>query len=125
MTKTNKSESQPAILVVEDEAMLLMIVAETLLDAGYAVWEAENGERALSILGTKPEIDLLITDIRMPGIDGYQVADRGLTMRPGLKVLLMTGYAQEPLPSKHAGIPILYKPFDINKLPVIVDQMLN
>ena len=115
------------ILVVEDETMLLLVVAETLRDAGFDVWEASDGNAALEILNGQAPIDLLITDIKMPGMNGYQVAEASLRLRPGLKVLFMTGYAQEPIPQsvKQAGIPVLYKPFDFNKLPQIAGNLVH
>ena len=115
-----------SVLVVEDEPMLLMVVAETLRDAGYHVLEARNGEAALALLDEYPDIDLLITDIKMPGINGYQVAKKSLELRPKLKVLLMTGYAQDPIPKQVAelGIPILHKPFDFDALPELAKNIL-
>jgi CheY-like chemotaxis protein len=117
---------RPTVLVVEDEVMLLMVVAETLRDAGYNVWEASNGELAVDILKSRPDIELLISDIKMPGMNGYQVADFGLSLRPDLKVLLMTGYAQDPLPQKmrELGIQVLRKPFDFDQLPGLAETIL-
>lgn len=107
--------------------MLLLVIAETLREAGFEVWEASDGDAALDILKQQPHIDLLITDIKMPGMNGYQVADASLRLRPGLKVLFMTGYAQEPIPLnvKQAGIPVLHKPFDFNKLPQIARSLVH
>lgn len=115
------------ILVVEDETMLLLVIAETLREAGFEVWEASDGDAALEILNRQPDVDLLITDIKMPGMNGYQVADASLRLRPDLKVLFMTGYAQEPIPQnvKQAGIPVLHKPFDFNKLPQIAKNLVD
>jgi CheY-like chemotaxis protein len=127
MIANEKPQASPAVLVVEDEPLLLMIVSETLRDAGYAVWEAGDGESALRIIEAKPEIDLLISDVKMPGLSGYQLVDASLTLRPDLKVLLMTGYAQEPIPKRitQAGIQVLYKPFDFDKLPDFAHEILE
>jgi len=107
--------------------MLLIVVAETLRDAGYNVWEASSGEEAVKVLKQNTDIDLLITDIKMPGINGYQVADFGLEQRPNLKVLFMTGYAQDPLPKKlsELGIQVLHKPFDFDQLPSLANEILG
>ena len=125
MTPMQNPESKPAILVVEDEFMLLTVLAETLRDAGYQVSQAENGEAALAILHDNPDIDMLISDVRMPGINGYQVAERAVALRPAMKVLMMTGYAHETAPAKQVNLPVLYKPFDFDRLPAIVEEMLK
>jgi CheY-like chemotaxis protein len=127
MIAKEKPNDSPAILVVEDEPLLLMIVSETLRDAGYAVLEAGDGESALRIIEAEPEIDLLISDVKMPGLNGYQLVEASLTLRPDLKVLLMTGYAQEPIPKRmtQAGIRVLHKPFDFDKLPDFAHEILE
>ena len=127
MISNEKPQVQATVLVVEDESLLLMVVSETLRDAGYAVWEAGDGESALRIIKAEPEIDLLITDVRMPGMNGYQLVDAGLALRPELKVMLMTGYAQDPIPRKisQAGIQVLHKPFDFDKLPDFANRVLE
>jgi CheY-like chemotaxis protein len=126
MVPNEKPQTHPAILVVEDEPSLLMVVSETLRDAGYVVWEAGDGESALLLIKSHPDIDLLLTDVKMPGMNGYQLADAGLALRPELKVALMTGYAQDPLPKKiaQAGFPVLHKPFDFDKLPAFAGRAL-
>ena len=118
---------QTSVLVVEDEPMLLMVASETLRDAGLAVWEASDGPSALAILKAQPEIDVLLTDIKMPGLSGYQLAEAGTALRPGLKIVLMTGYAQDPVPQsmQDAGVKVLRKPFDIDRLPAVVDEVLK
>ncbi|HEX3485650.1 MAG TPA: response regulator [Micropepsaceae bacterium] len=127
MMPNEKPQAHPTVLVVEDEPLLLMIVSETLRDADYTVWEASNAEIALNILKSESDIDLLISDVKMPGMNGYQLVDASLALRPGLKVVLMTGYAQEPIPKniRDAGIQVLYKPFDFDKLPAVANQVLG
>ena len=127
MVPNETPQQMPAVLVVEDEPMLLLVVAETLRDAGYEVWEAVNAHDALAILDAQPEIVLLLTDIKMPGMDGYQLAEASLARKPELKVMLMTGYSQTPLPKKMAdmGIGVLQKPFDIDRLPERAAEILR
>ena len=127
MVPNPKPQIPPTVLVVEDEPALLMVVSETLRDAGFVVWEAGNGEIALGIIKTHPDIELLITDVKMPGMNGYQLVDAGLALRPELKVMLMTGYAQDPIPKKiaQAGIQVLHKPFDFDKLPGYANAALH
>ena len=70
------------ILIAEDEAMVRMVEAETLRDAGYDIREARDGNAALEILKSDAKVDLLITDIKMPGMSGYQLAEAGTELRP-------------------------------------------
>jgi CheY-like chemotaxis protein len=107
--------------------MVRMVEAETLKDAGFAICEARDGAAALEVLQSGQRVDLLITDIKMPGLSGYQLVEAGLGLRPDLKVILITGYAQDPLPTKvaAAGIKVIYKPFDIDVLPSLAKQVLN
>jgi CheY-like chemotaxis protein len=124
---TPNTTTTPSALIVEDEAILLMLVAETLRDAGYQVYEAGDGMAAVHILETHPEIDIMISDIRMPGMSGYEVTRAALTLRPGLKVVLMTGYTEEAIPQNiaNAGIRVLRKPFDIEQLPQLAKSVLD
>jgi CheY-like chemotaxis protein len=123
------NESKPAnaqtVLIAEDEAMLRVVAAETLRDAGYEVLEAGDGNEGLSIVRSNEEIDILISDIKMPGLNGYQLAEEALRLRPHLRVLLMTGYTQEPLPKaiSAAGIKVLYKPFHIDQLAALTNGL--
>jgi CheY-like chemotaxis protein len=119
------SDSAPLILLAEDEAMLRVIAVEMLEDAGFKVFEAGDGVEALELLKANPEISLLVSDIKMPRMDGYALAEAGLAFKPGLKVLLMTGYAQEP-PShllKAAEVQILHKPFNLERLCALAAEM--
>ena len=127
ISQSNDVSGAPSVLIVEDEPLLLMLAAETMRDAGYAVFEAGEGKSALSILETNPAIDLLLSDIKMPGMNGYQLAEAGLSLKPDLKVLLMTGYSQDPVPRqmKEAGVRVLYKPFDIDRLPAVAGEVLR
>jgi CheY-like chemotaxis protein len=123
----SSSQERPVILLAEDEAMLRIVATEMLEDAGYKVVEAADGDRGYEILRSGTPIDLLISDIKMPGLNGYQLAEAGLSLRPSLRVLLMTGYAQEPLPQamRAAGVDIIYKPFDFDALVDSANRMLR
>jgi CheY-like chemotaxis protein len=89
-------DARPPILVAEDEAMLRVLAVEMLEDAGFQVFEAGDGMEALELLKANPQIILLVSDIKMPRMDGYALVTAGLEFKPDLKVLLMTGYAQDP-----------------------------
>jgi len=114
-----------SILIAEDEAMLRLIAVEMLQDAGFEVFEAADGVEALELLKANPQIVLLVSDIKMPRMDGYALVEAGLAFRPDLKVLLMTGYAQEPPPQvlKAREIQILHKPFGLEQLCALAAQM--
>src|ERR1700755_1471621 len=110
--------SKRQILIAEDELMLRVIAVEMLEDAGFEVFQAADGEDALAVLRDNPGIQLLISDIKMPRMDGYALVRAGLALRPGLKTLLMTGYAEDPPPGLLGSgqVEILRKPFDLDRL---------
>jgi CheY-like chemotaxis protein len=118
---------KPLILVAEDEAMLRVIAVEMLEDAGFQVFEAGDGVEALALLKAHPGILLLVSDIKMPRMDGYALVEAGLEVRPDLKVLLMTGYAQDPPAQlmKAGEIKILHKPFNLEKLCTMATEMVG
>ena len=118
------SQKKP-ILVAEDEAMLRVIAVEMLEDAGFEVFEACDGVEALELLKANPQIELLVSDIKMPRMDGYALVEAGLAVRPDLRILLMTGYSQDA-PSqrlKTRDIQILHKPFNLEKLCALAVEM--
>lgn len=114
------------ILIAEDEAMLRVIAVEMLEDAGFTVFQAGDGVEALAVLKAEPGIQVLVSDIKMPRMDGYALAEAGINLRPELKVLLMTGYAQDTPPAllKAREIKTLHKPFNLERLTELVGEML-
>jgi CheY-like chemotaxis protein len=108
------------VLVVDDEPTIRMLVTEVLEDFGYASIEAADGPTGLKVLQSKAKIDLLITDVGLPGgINGRQVADAARLLRPDLKVLFITGYAQNAVVGNghlDAGMQVLTKPFAMETL---------
>ncbi|WP_286913532.1 MULTISPECIES: response regulator [unclassified Pseudomonas] len=107
------------VLVVEDMASVRLSVAEVLIDAGYRCTLAETIEQALDHLREDAGIHLLLTDVGLPGISGRELADMARTYRPGLPVLLMTGYAETALDRQaflDTGMDLLIKPFQIAEL---------
>ncbi|HEY0184519.1 MAG TPA: PAS domain S-box protein [Rhodopila sp.] len=120
LTGMPRSEAGETVLVVDDEPSIRMLVAEVLHDLGYTPIEAADGLAALKVLQSNVRIDLLITDVGLPGgINGHQMVDMARQTRPDLKVLFMTGYAGnaaaggEPL---NAGVYLLTKPFAMDQL---------
>jgi CheY-like chemotaxis protein len=115
------------VLMVEDEPLLRSQISRQLCDLGYSVEEAESGVQALEILKSDPDFDLLFTDIVMPGgVSGIELAERARQVRPQLKVLLTTGYADAPA-SKRAAIedPILRKPYKRQHLAQAMREVLD
>ena len=109
------------VLLVEDEPFLRELAAESLAEAGYEVLTAVDGDDGLATLRSATAIDVLVSDIRLPGPSGYELAEAGRRLRPALKIVLMTGYAQGlPASLEHAVHRVLQKPFPIDLLPQAV-----
>ena len=121
--------SGQVVLVVEDEPVVRSLIVEMLRDLGYRSLEAEDGPTALTILESERRIDLLITDIGLPGLNGRQVADAARIGRPGLKVVLMTGYAENAMGQDGAflepGMAMMTKPFGNEAMAKLVGDMLT
>jgi signal transduction histidine kinase len=117
------------ILVVEDDATLRGYTVGVLRRFGYHVLEAENGSAAMGLLRREHGIELLFTDIVMPGgMNGCQLADAALALRPDLKVLFTTGYSRNALEDDHrpdAGVPVIAKPFSSDALAAKVRGVLG
>jgi DNA-binding NtrC family response regulator len=113
------------VLLAEDEAMLRRVVGVTLRHGGFVVIEAEDGTAGLEILQSAASIDVLLTDVKMPGLNGYQLAEASLSLRPEVKVMLMTGFADEAIPDaiRKASIPILRKPFNFDDLATSLREL--
>jgi signal transduction histidine kinase/ActR/RegA family two-component response regulator len=116
-----------AILIVDDEEAIRTMVAEALRDEGYVVMEAADGETASRIVRSGERIDLLVTDVGMPGLNGRQLADAAREMLPELPVLLITGYAGKALEDMDLprGMDVLLKPFPIDGMVARVGEMLR
>src|SRR5215472_2934427 len=99
------------LIVVDDDDEIRVLVKELLLDRGYHVITAQNGAEGLDQIQREPQLTLMITDIRMPGIDGWELARRATDMRPNLKVLYITGYPGEETPDDAPPGPLLRKPW--------------
>jgi CheY-like chemotaxis protein len=109
------------ILVVDDDLEVREILAETLVELGYGVVQAASGEEALPILRERSDIDLLISDVRMPGMSGLELAEQAQARVPGLKVILISGYF---LPQPIA-VRFLKKPFHMHELASAVRAELD
>jgi CheY-like chemotaxis protein len=117
------------VLVIDDDPTIRMLVAEVLGDSGYAVIEAPDGPTGLKLLESNARIDLLITDVGLPGgMNGRQVADAARVSRPALKVLFITGYAENAVMGQNrleSGMFVMTKPFQIDALADRIREIIE
>lgn len=117
------------VLVVEDEPAVRMIVRDVLSDLGYTALEAESGQAGLNIVNSGVHLDLLLTDVGLPGgMNGRQLADAIRQQRPTLKVLFMTGYAETVAFGSgqlEPGMQIMTKPFSLDRLVTKVQGLID
>ena len=117
------------VLVVDDEATVRMLVAEVLMELGYTVVEAADGVAGLKALRSNRNIELIITDVGLPGgMNGRQMADAAQALRPDVKTLFITGYAETAVIGDEAlgpGMKILTKPFSIDALAARVRELMK
>jgi PAS domain S-box-containing protein len=117
------------VLVVDDEPSVRMLITEVLGDFGYTAIEAADGTSALRILQSDVRIDLLVTDVGLPGgMNGRQVADFGRVARPALKILFITGYAEKAAVTDDRlgiGMEILTKPFTMEGLAARIKDIIS
>jgi CheY-like chemotaxis protein len=108
------------VLVIDDEPVLRMLITDVLQDLGYAALEAADGPEGLKVLQSTSRVDLLITDVGLPGgLNGRQVADAARALRPRLKVLFITGYAENAVLNNghlEQGMHVVTKPFPVEDL---------
>jgi signal transduction histidine kinase/ActR/RegA family two-component response regulator len=120
---------EETVLLVEDEAIVRQLVAEILESNGYAVLQAGDGPSALELLRRHTgEVDLLVTDVVMPGMSGPEVAGAVATMRPGTQVLYISGYTDSAIDHHgvlEPGIAYLPKPFSADELARRVREVLD
>ncbi|MCW2950802.1 MAG: Blue-light-activated protein, partial [Thermoleophilia bacterium] len=116
------------VLVVEDETVVRALIVEVLHELGYRTLEAEDGPSGLAILQSRTQVDLLVTDIGLPGLNGRQIADAARLMRPDLKILFMTGYAENAAFANgflEHGMEMMTKPFAMELLAMRLRTMLQ
>ena len=116
------------VLIVEDDHTVRQLVHETLAEQGYQCCEVADASLALSVLRSDRPIDLLISDVGLPGMNGRQLAEIARKLRPGLKVLFITGYAENATSCRgflDPGMQMINKPFKFTQLTRKVAQMLG
>lgn len=117
---------RPLILLAEDEELLRSCARRGLEQAGYAVIAVEGGEEAEAAFGANPGVSALVSDVRMPGLDGVELARRLRARRPGLPVLLVSGYADAGARDAFGGLDVAFlaKPFRLDDLRRSVEALI-
>jgi PAS domain S-box-containing protein len=124
-----ESKHGETVLVVDDEQTVRMLITDVLEELGYVAIEASDAKAGLHMLESKRHIDLLITDVGLPGgMNGRQLADAGTVLRPDLKVLFITGYAENAVIGDghlRRGMHVLTKPFAMETLANRIRNILK
>jgi len=124
--RKNSTRAKATVLVVEDELFVRMIAVDAIEDAGYATIEAQDADQALILLEVHDEIDLVFTDIKMPGtIDGLGLAYRVRERWPGLPLILTSGHLQREDATVPAPVPFLQKPYRAAALLAELARLLD
>jgi CheY-like chemotaxis protein len=124
-----EGSSEETILVLEDDDDVRTFSVEVLREMGYRVLEAHDGPSALRLLERQPRVDLLFSDVVLPGgLTGKQVSEQARALRPDLKILFTTGYARNAI-IHHGrldrGVHLITKPFTLNELAAKVRDVLD
>lgn len=109
-------DTRKLVLVVDDEPMVRALAVDLFEELGCQVLEADSARAALTVLEARPEVDLMFTDCRMPGMSGPELAEIAAVRWSTLRIVLVTGYAN----MQASGWPIVWKPFDQRTLEQIV-----
>nr|WP_245291309.1 CHASE domain-containing protein [Methylobacterium aquaticum] len=124
-----QAEAGETVLIVDDEPTVRMLVTDVLNDLGYTAVEAADGAGGLRVLQSDARVDLLVTDVGLPGgMNGRQMADAARVDRPDLKVLFITGFAETTLLSNgqlEPGMAVLTKPFAVDALAARIREMIS
>jgi PAS domain S-box-containing protein len=123
-----KADDGESVLVVDDEEVVRMLILDVLDDLGYAAIDAADGDAALRLVEENPNLDLLITDLGLPGaMNGRQLADVARMRHPGLKVLFITGFAEaeKEVGRLGPGMELMTKPFAMGSLATLIRSLLE
>jgi PAS domain S-box-containing protein len=117
-----------AILVVEDDPSVRTLVMEILRDLGYQARIAADADAAMAVLNSAEPVEVLITDVGLPGLNGRQLADYARQRRPGLRVIFMTGYAEGAAVRSEflePGMALIAKPFSIEAFAALIGEIVD
>ena len=128
-TEMSHSRHSETVLVVDDEPTVRMLISDILEDLGYVAMEAADSIAGLRLLQSEARIDLLVTDVGLPGgMNGRQMADAARVTRPDLKVLFITGYAENSVLGNGRlapGMAVMTKPFPVETMATRIRQMIE
>jgi CheY-like chemotaxis protein len=116
------------VLLVEDDPSVRLLVGEVLRELGYICIVVSEGEAALPLLTSNARLDLLITDVGLPGLNGHQLAELARQHRPELSILFITGYAERTTGDAHLlgpGMDMVTKPFALDALALKIQEMIG
>jgi CheY-like chemotaxis protein len=122
-TADDSDKAQVTVLVVDDDPLIAMSTADMLEDLGHHVLDAHSGAQAVEILQSGVRVDVIVTDHAMPGMNGAEFAARARALRPGIPILLTTGYAHLPL-GDDLTLPRLAKPYQQRDLAEKLAELL-
>lgn len=118
------SEALPTVLVVDDDPRMRDLLALLLRFSKFEVLSAANPVEAMRAIQDRADIALVIADIVMPGMNGYDLADEIAKVRPDIRMVFMSGFAADPL-RRPVNAPCLAKPFTVEELLSVVDEALK
>jgi CheY-like chemotaxis protein len=121
----NPETDRRTVLVVDDDEEVRAVTVAALENVGLEVIEAESGREALQVLDSPQPIDMVVTDVVMPGISGFRVARDAERRRPGIKVLVTSGYAGGLVDAQLPAERFLSKPFRLRELQLKVERLLH
>jgi CheY-like chemotaxis protein len=122
------SDKKITVLVVDDEPEIRKLVGAMLVAGGYRVLSADTGENAVRLFKSHPETDLLLADVVAPGMSGPMIADQISALKPGIRVLFMSGFDNTQVVQRYVvekGYSLLVKPFTMEQLGQKVREVLD
>jgi PAS domain S-box-containing protein len=128
LTQEHEAQRGEVVVVIDDEPVVRGLIVEVLAELGYRALDAEDGPSGLALLESTPRVDLLVTDLGLPGLNGRQVADAARERNPDLKVLFMTGYAENAAASSgflDRGMSMITKPFAMESLATRIRSIIE
>jgi CheY-like chemotaxis protein len=127
--KTFNAKPGATVLVVDDEEDLIEVARAYLAEMGFASFDAKDGASALDVLAQHKEIELIVTDIVMPGgMNGVELVQRALLLRPDLKIIYSSGFPAEALAEKSMPLldgPLLHKPYQRTEFNAIIHRVME